>query len=183
MPLTTFRRSPASLSALMALGGVVILPACSSYGGELAVSLSMPVRENFDVVSSVLEPHCGTLDCHGGPARNFRVYGKRGIRALGNDTTGANNDTNESDVDATYQSIVSIEPEVLSRVFQEHGRDPQRWIVVSKARGAEHHVGGTSIAEGSPGDRCLVSWISGALDPSACAADVFGPMPHPGATW
>ena len=120
---------------------------------------------------------------HGGPARNFRVYGKRGLRANGNDTTSAANDTNESDVEGTYELIVSIDPEVLSRVFQEKGRDPERWIVVSKARGLEKHVGGTPFAEGSAGDRCLVSWVGGALDPAACASDVFGPTPRPGETW
>jgi hypothetical protein len=170
-------------STFMAVLGAVVVAACSSYGGDATVSLPTPPRESFGVLSSVLEPHCGTLDCHGGPARNFRVYGKKGIRALGNDTTGAAIDTNESDVEATYQSIVSIDPEVLSRVFQEHGRDPQRWIVLSKARGLEHHIGGTRFAEGSPGDRCLVSWVSGTLDPSACAADMFGPVPRPGEPW
>jgi len=168
---------------LISLGGVGASPACSSYGGDKTVSLPTPVRENFGVVSSVLEPHCGTLDCHGGPARNFRVYGKGGLRANGNDTTGAASDTNESDVQGTYESIVSIYPEVLSLVFQEKGRDPQRWIVVSKARGLEKHVGGTPFPEGSPGDRCLVSWISGSLDPAVCASDVFGPKPRPGETW
>jgi len=170
-------------TVLTALAGAVGIPACSAYSGEATISLPTPPRESFALLSSVLEPHCGTLDCHGGPARNFRVYGKKGLRALGNDTTGAASDTNEAEVRATYESIVSIDPEVLSRVFQEHGLDPQRWIVVSKARGVEHHVGGTAFAEGSPGDRCLVSWVSGALDPAACAADVFGPMPRPGATW
>ena len=61
--------------AVLALGGAVVAPACSSYGGDATVSLAMPLRENFGVVSSILEPHCGTLDCHGGPGRNFRVAG------------------------------------------------------------------------------------------------------------
>ena len=135
------------------------------------------------MVSSVLEPHCGTLDCHGGPARNFRVYGKRGLRANGNDTTGAANDTNESDVQGTYESIVSIDPEVLSRVFQEQGRDPQRWIVVSKARGVEHHVGGTPLRRRQPRRQMSRVVDQRLARYAACASDVFGPMPRPGETW
>jgi hypothetical protein len=180
--LTDLAPATANALASMALAGLLAVTGCSSYAGGSTTSLSTPPRESFGLVSSVLEPHCGTLDCHGSPARNFRVYGEKGLRARGGDKTGTA--TNESDVDATYQSIVSIDPEVLARVFAERGRDPGRWIVISKARGREAHVGGVAFAEGSPGDRCLVSWASGALDPASCNADFFGPpRADGGLTW
>jgi len=181
--MTDARRLLSAMALGCAFGAPWVLCACSSYQGDARASLPVPVRQGFGVVSSMLEPNCGTLDCHGGPARNFRIYGKRGIRALGDTVTGAVNDTNESDIDATYQSIVSIDPEALSSVFEARGRDPQRWIVVSKARGLEKHTGGARLAEGSPADRCLVSWAGGTLDASACTADSFGPMPREGETW
>jgi hypothetical protein len=166
-------RIVATWATSIALASIVATAGCSNYAGNSTATLSTPTRDNFGLVSSVLEPHCGTLDCHGSPARNFRVYGEKGLRARGGDKTGTA--TSESDVDATYESIVSIDPEVLARIFEEGGHDPWRWIVISKARGREAHVGGVAFSEGSPGDRCLVSWAGGMLDPASCNADFFGP--------
>jgi hypothetical protein len=157
----------------MSLASLVAMVGCTNYASGSTVTLPTPTRDNFGLVSSVLEPHCGTLDCHGSPARNFRVYGEKGLRARGNDKTGTA--TSEADVDATFESIVSIEPEVLAQILSERGRDPGRWIVVSKGRGREAHVGGIAFAEGSPGDRCLVSWAGGSIDAASCNADFFGP--------
>jgi len=123
------------------------------------------------------------LDCHGAPARNLRVYGKRGLRFDGSHVTGAMVDTTPSEIGATYQSLLGLQPEMLSQVFAERGRDPQRWIVITKARGLENHVGKDRLPSGSPGDRCLVTWASGTLDKAACGADAFGPVPRAGEVW
>jgi hypothetical protein len=42
--------------------------------------LSAPPREGFESVADAMQPSCGTLDCHGQPGRNLRLYGGRGLR-------------------------------------------------------------------------------------------------------
>jgi hypothetical protein len=79
--------------------------------------------------------------------------------------------------------VVGIEPEVLSRIYAEGGRGAQDWILLSKGRHREEHVGGARLVEGEPADRCVVSWISGGTDVSACVADAFGPVPREGEEW
>jgi hypothetical protein len=155
-----------------------------SCGGHDAApaDLPLPSQESFFAVSSVLEPSCGTLDCHGSSARTLRIYGKRGLRADGRMVVGQGS-TTEEEIRATFQSIVALEPERLSDVFQRRGAGIERWVVVSKARGLERHAGGIRFVAGSAADRCLVSWASGAVDQAACTSDVFGPIPLPGETW
>lgn len=157
-------------------------PACTRYEGDQGVGLRVPSRDEFDAVDAVLEPHCGTLDCHGSPARNFRVYGVYGLRLNGRDVTGSP-DTTEAEVTATYQAIVGVDPESLSAVFHDRGRDAQRWLVMRKARGVENHKGGSPLPSGTHGDRCLLAWISGSTDQTECSEDVFGPVPRDGGAW
>jgi hypothetical protein len=170
------------LHSVLAAAALTSGAACGEHG-EATALLAMPSSEGFGAVSAVLEPNCGTLDCHGAPARNLRVYGKRGLRFDGSHVTGAAVDTTPREIEATYHSILGLQPEVLSQLFAERGRDPQRWIVITKARGLENHVGKDRLPSGSPGDRCLVSWASGTLDQAACGADAFGPVPRPGEVW
>lgn len=158
----------------LTLAGAVGVEACSGPRDDRTV-VSEPSRVEFASVSPALEAHCGTLDCHGAPARNLRVYGTYGLRLSGSSVTGDGATTSE-ERDATYQSIVSVEPEVLSVVFHTGGANPARWIVVGKARGVESHVGGQPFPENSPGDRCIVSWIAGAVDePSCVGASIVEP--------
>jgi hypothetical protein len=164
-----------------ALACGVLLSSCTQYDGG-TTALTVPPRGGFEPVSAVLEAHCGTLDCHGGPARNLRVYGVNGLRASGDAVTG-NPDTTEQDIDATYEALIGVEPEALSAVAADHGKAPARWLVVRKARGSEEHTGGEPLPEGSAGDRCLVSWVSGTVDDAACTEDVFGPVPKEGEEW
>ncbi|MFO0739799.1 MAG: hypothetical protein U0270_28125 [Labilithrix sp.] len=167
----------------MAVGGLwAALLDCSAHDAAPSPVLPLPPEDSFAVVSSVLEPNCGTLDCHGSSARNLRIYGKRGLRADGRTSVG-DGDTTPEEIHETFRSIVSLEPERLSEVFTRRGEGVERWLVVSKARGRERHIGGIRLPEGSAGDRCLVTWASGSVDASACTSDVFGPIPLPGETW
>ena len=168
----------ARLAALLLLGGSA---SCNGPADPL-VACPEPSGDNFAAVSLVLEANCGTLDCHGAPARNFRVYGQYGLRLFGSDVVGGAG-TRDEEVQATYQSIASLEPETLSRVFASGGAGVDGWIPVAKARGLERHKGGLRLPAGSPGDTCLVSWASGALDTSSCLSDGFGPIPRTGETW
>jgi hypothetical protein len=175
------RRHVRTLVANVSLSAV-ILGACTQYESGRTLSITPPPRDTFAPVSAVLEGHCGTLDCHGSPARNLRIYGVHGLRATGDSVTGSP-DTTEQDIDATYESIVSVDPQSLGAVFAEGGREPERWLVTRKARGSESHKGGARLPIGSAGDRCLVAWVSGAEDGGDCATDVFGPEPKNGQTW
>ena len=173
------RRSLASRAAVLCVAAAF---GCTRYAGDPTIQLSVPPRDDFDAVEAVLEVHCGTLDCHGSPARNFRVFGVYGLRLNGSDVTGSP-DTTEAEVTATYDAIVTVDPEALAAIYHDKGRDPQRWLVVRKSRGLENHTGGTPLPTGSHGDRCLLSWISGSTDQSDCTEDVFGPVPRDGGTW
>jgi len=165
----------ALVSALLLVGS-----ACTRYDGETH-AVDLPPRATFSPVSGVLESRCGTLDCHGAPARNMRIYGVFGLRANGNAVTG-NPDTTEEDLDATYESVTGVDPEALSRVLAG-AEDPSRWIVLSKGTGRESHVGEARLPSGSAGHRCLVEWATGGEDLSSCSEDDFGPEPAEGETW
>lgn len=159
----------------------VVAAACGT-PSDPQVSLPVPPSSEFAAVSVVLEANCGSLDCHGSPARNFRVYGHYGLRLYSTDVVGGA-DTRDQEVQATYESIVTVDPETLGRVFESGGSGVDQWVGVSKARGRERHKGGTRLAAGSAGDRCLVSWASGTVDVSSCLSDGFGPLPRAGESW
>jgi hypothetical protein len=158
------------------------LSSCSQIDGDARVVQHAPSRDELPLVSTVLEPRCGTLDCHGGPARSLRIYGRFGLRARGDHAPGEP-DTTEEELDQTYLSLVGIDPEGLDVVLHAGGRSPERFLVISKARGVEKHEGGRALEAGSAGDRCLVSWVGGHVDEAACAEHVYGPTPREGETW
>jgi hypothetical protein len=122
-------------------------------------------------VSTALATSCGSLDCHGRAGQNLRLYGSIGLRLDPEDLPGGEDDEmTPSEHDANYRSIVAFEPEALSRVWLDGGRDPARLTLVRKARGREAHKGGSAFPEGGDGDRCLLSWLSGELDFEACTS-------------
>jgi hypothetical protein len=118
-------------------------------------------------VGNMLENRCGTLDCHGGIGRNLRLYGKTGLR-LGNGVSGLEEDTADELV-ADYNSVIGLEPEIMSTVVAEGGANPDRLTILRKARGTEHHKGGTIFAIGDDRDVCFTSWLAGNADADACA--------------
>ncbi|HVW24663.1 MAG TPA: hypothetical protein VHC69_04805 [Polyangiaceae bacterium] len=177
---------PARQGARRAAAALIVCAAaalgCTRYEDDPTITLSVPSRDDFDAVDAVLEVHCGTLDCHGSPARNFRVFGVYGLRLNGSDVTGSP-DTTEAEVTATYEAIVTVDPESLSAVYHDRGRDPQRWLAVRKSRGLENHTGGAPLPAGGHGDRCLIAWLGKSADQSDCTEDVFGPVPRDGGAW
>lgn len=152
---------------------------------------------SFLPVADALESRCGSLDCHGQKGRNLRIYGLYGLRekdpipdpgapSSPPPVTGVGV-TNRHEYDLTYLSVISIQPEVLSRVFADHGANPERWIVFSKGSGNEHHKGGTAMprAIGVCTDKscaastCVESWLRGNVSDAACrdAAEFLAPEP------
>jgi hypothetical protein len=152
--------------AAFALGLIWLFAAGCTPSGDRA-TYRAPDRESFSAVSPMLEAHCGTLDCHGQEGRSLRLWNQSGMRLSSDDVTG-DGGTREAEVDANYASVITIEPEILDAVVRDHGANPERLTLVRKARGSEHHKGGSAISQGSPADQCLSSWLAGAVDQSAC---------------
>jgi hypothetical protein len=148
--------------------------ACSGPPSDETYPITAPSRDSFPPVADVLHANCGSLDCHGDKHRNLRIYGYNGLRLNAISGTGA---TSPEEYEATYESVVLLEPELMAQVVTEHGREPERLSLVRKGRGTEHHKGGTRLPEGSMGDRCVTSWLAQAVDVDACtaAAEVLRP--------
>lgn len=163
------RRIPGLVLAVLAGTGACAREPAGD-GGTL-----VPDRTEFPPVADALERRCATLDCHGSAGRNLRLYSGTGLRLDEADVPGSGS-TTEAEYDASFQSIVSLEPAVMDAVLAEGGARPERLTLVRKARGAEKHAGGAALDPFGDADRCLASWLSPALDEEACArAEGFGP--------
>lgn len=162
-------------AASLAAAVIGLAVACSGPSADDAHVIPAPALDAFPPVGDVLHSHCGSLDCHGDRARNLRLYGINGLRIGGVTGTGP---TTPEEYEASYQSVVLLEPETLGRVVLEGGGDPARLTLVRKARGAEAHKGGAPMPQGSPGDRCLTSWLGQSVDTAACAEAAEIPAPE-----
>ena len=164
--------------ALLLAGACALAGACSVPASDDRTQYSAPARDVFPQVGEVLGSHCGSLDCHGHVARNLRIYNFKGLRLEDVPGVGV---TSQAEYDRTYDAVVAIDPEALGTVVDDAGDRPERWIVVSKGRGSEAHDGNVAMVPGGPADRCLVSWIAGAVDGEACAtaAEIVPPEPEP----
>src|SRR5512139_1865525 len=162
-------------AAAAALSSFLLAAACSG-PSDGTISSDVPTSDGFEAVADVLVAHCGSLDCHGNVGRNMRVYGRYGLRL----DPAARPDgvpTTPLEYQSTYDAVVALEPEVLAAVLADGGRQPERLTLIRKERGTEHHKGKAIFREDDDGDRCLVSWISGAVDPAPCqrASEVARP--------
>jgi hypothetical protein len=126
-----------------------------------------PDRASFPPVSEYLVHTCGSIDCHGDVHRNLRLYGIEGRRLDPNDRPEGV-PTTVAEFDANYTGIVLLEPEAMTRVENDKGAAPERLSLIRKARGMDNHKGGTLVTEGADGDRCVTSWLAGAVDVAAC---------------
>jgi hypothetical protein len=174
-------------------------------------------EQSFGPLGDYLDHRCGSLDCHGQPGRNLRIWGCEGMRLAGmvpvcskvinGQPIPGGGRTTVAEHEATYRSLVGLEPQVMTQVFDgcngqlvEAGVGlyppgpschPELLTFVQKARGAEAHKGGQLIcltppcppavpspnyhpkaANGTvmadPQDVCIVSWLEGATDTTAC---------------
>ena len=145
------------------------IAACVTEDANPRVTGVVPDRASFPPVSDLLDHRCGTLDCHGVTYRNLRIYGHDGLRfaADARPSSGALATTPE-EYDATFQSLVGLEPEALNAVLAEGGAHPERLTFVRKARGAEDHKGLGLWSEGDAADQCITSWLAGHVDEPTC---------------
>jgi hypothetical protein len=170
-------RTPRGALALGAVACIALAVACSPPAkGELDLKTGTRASPNsFRVngVNIVFEKRCGSLDCHGSPARNLRIYSSRGLR-LPNDAGIAPGvgDTTLEEITASYQSIIALEPEATNAVID--GADPSTLQILKKPLETEKHKGGPVIRKNDDAERCIASWFrEGPLDPidkTACAA-------------
>jgi hypothetical protein len=163
-----------SIRSLVVLGVAALASACLGEPKEqqtILVEHNRPSLETFGATpgpSAYLERRCGSLDCHGQAGRPLLLRSKNGLRLSPNDTTGGNPRTNE-EVRANYVAVIGLEPEILASVAAEGGADPERLMLLRKPLGTERHKGGKIFADRSDGGYvCLISWLRGTLDASAC---------------
>ena len=146
------------LETMRALCLALTLVGCSDYSTADALGqLSVPSRIAFPSVADSMQLHCGTLDCHGQVGRNMRLYGLYGLR-LDPTNNPLGSATSEAEYDASYTSVVGLEPEVMARVVQ-HQAAPETLTMMRKPLGIEQHKGGLLISSGDPLDRCLIGWL------------------------
>lgn len=117
---------------------------------------------------------CGTLDCHGGWARNMRIFSQYGLRLANGDVPGGTPIT-QSEIDADYRSVSALEPEIMNKLVADVQANPdnfhpERLTFIRKARGTEHHKGGVAMVPGDHLDNCLTSWLAGTPNVADCDA-------------
>lgn len=169
MTSAIFARVAAIAGLFTALGG------CSAPSPGHFVPQTLPDEATFSPVATLLVIRCGSLDCHGKIGRNLRLFGSAGLRLLPSNRPLVPLCDTPDEVKQDYDSLVGLEPEVLSSVVA--GADPADLTLVRKARGAEAHKGGTIWAAGDDSDACLVGWLQGSPRPSSCAAGVASALP------
>ena len=70
---------------------------------------------------------------------------------------------------ATYEAVIGLEPEIMRDVVKAGGAGPERLTFLRKGRGDEAHKGHRRITPGDSSDRCITTWLAGAVDKAACA--------------
>ena len=135
-------------AGLRALFTVAVLASCNVPESDARFNPMLPDRETFRDVAPVLAHACGTLDCHGSRSRNLLLYGSEGLRLSASDRPLSPACATPDEIDQDYESVVGLEPEVLSAVVSDRGADPERLTLVRKARGLESHKGGALFREG-----------------------------------
>jgi hypothetical protein len=155
---------------VMLAGATLGLLACVTAPSGSQTVEHVPDRTTFAPVSDLLDHRCGTLDCHGTTFRNLRIYGREGLRFSPTDRpTSVPGTTTTAEYDATFESLVALEPEIMSSVVIESGARPERLTFVRKARGTEDHKGLAIWSTGDAADVCITSWLSGKTDAATCA--------------
>jgi hypothetical protein len=148
---------------------VLVSSACSTPDRNATVDPVVLDKAQFEPVVPMLNRTCSSLDCHGSPFRNLRLYGYGGVRLAPGDNPEFPR-TTPAEIASNYDAVVGLEPEAL-RAFVAGGRkDPTMLAIVRKGRETESHKGGARLRAGDPADRCLVSWLAGAVDAAACAS-------------
>jgi hypothetical protein len=141
---------------------------CSTPDSQAKIDAIGPSRDQFTFVAPVMVRRCGSIDCHGGHFRNMRIYGYGGQRRDGGITPELPKFVTTDEANASYDSIVGLEPEIMSLVVQSGGAGPERLTFVRKGRGDEDHKGDQRIKPHDDSDNCITSWLANRVDQEAC---------------
>lgn len=167
-------RTPLLRASRNSQSGRVLALLCACVAAVLGCSESLPEapadlpdEKLFPLVLDAVERRCATLDCHGSPGRNLRLYTGSGLRLASEDVPG-NGSTTAEEYAASYWAVVGLEPEIMSAVVADEGAHPERLTLIRKARGTEGHEPGAVIEEGDATDECITSWLAGKTSESAC---------------
>ncbi len=165
-------RAIVMLAAAASVAAGVVAFSCSSPPPNDRIGIVGPpeLKTDFDPVANYLDARCGSLDCHGQPGRNLRIWGCFGMRLDPNDVPQCTTRTTDAEYLATYRSIVGLEPTVMTAVVVNGGAHPELLTMIRKARGVEAHKGGQLIQPGDVQDQCLTSWLAGQTDVATCLA-------------
>ena len=171
--------SASAFGGVIRFGGMLLLlasvtsvtsVACTVPPTDPRVTEDVPDRASFAPVSDLLEHRCGSLDCHGIPQRNLRLYGSEGLRFSPSARPSSQPSTTEAEYDQNFLSIVGLEPEIMSTVVEERGANPLRLTLLRKPLGIENHKGGTLFSMGDSQMGCVTSWLGGKTDSAQCVA-------------
>jgi hypothetical protein len=167
------------LAATVIAACMINAVSCSSVS-EATIGIDAPPDSvtEFGPVGDYLDHRCGTLDCHGSTTRNLQIWGCEGMRLASTDIPQCSRAlggkaTTPAEYEATYRSLVGLEPTVMSEVVSGHGQDPELLTFVRKARGLEAHKGGVLITPGDPQDVCITSWLAGSTNMTACTPNAI----------
>jgi hypothetical protein len=142
--------------------------ACTPSQRPVDEVLACPDQQLFtSSVSEYMERRCGTLDCHGSPARPMRLYGQYGLRHPEEPNWSGGAATTFRERAENSAAVCGVGPALF---------------VVDKARGIEGHKGGTIMTVPSPEDTCLAGWLLQNVAPnqvsSACPQAIQRLSPH-----
>ncbi len=163
------------LVLVAALAVAEALASCSDVPNDARIGIDAPPGPAaFNAVGDYFAIRCGSLDCHGQTGRNMRIWGEWGMRLDPKDISGGTFllagqvPTTDAEYEATYRSVVGLEPTVMSTVVAGHGAHPELLTFVRKARGLEAHKGGTLITPGDDQDICITSWLASNVNTMEC---------------
>lgn len=182
----------ALVAALLALATLGVV-SCSSVNNQRIGISGPPFSQDFYAVGDFMVGRCGSLDCHGAPGRNLRIYGCDGLRLDADASTSCDprdlggGPTTVPEYQATYRSILGLEPQLMSAVWSScqgaqspdggslypapDSCHPEVLTFVAKARGLEKHKGGQLI--------CAETTMGNAPPDPPCPAGVANPQPWP----
>ncbi len=156
---------------------VALVIACQFAPADERTGISAPDINQFESagVADFMDHRCGSLDCHGQATRNLVLWGCYGLRLDPNETglaplcrAAGGINTQPPEYEASFRSLVALEPAVMSAVVKSGGQDPELLTFIRKARGWDAHKGGALVVPGDDQDNCMTSWLAGNADSTAC---------------
>src|SRR5580704_4499620 len=110
---------PSLFAAAVACVGAAVASCSSVTNQRIGIEAPPFTEQSFKPVGDYLVHRCGTIDCHGQPGRNLRMWGcdgmrldaGQGVNCTADDAGGGRSTIYE--YQATYRSLVGLEPQVM----------------------------------------------------------------------